>query len=295
MRPAFASLTLATALACGAGLSLSRTPPETQTALVPSRPAPAPTVAGKKEVTHRGVKLVFDTALAAEVRPATEPASPLESETDKPDGVWPEHTSFTLFTTPPGRPGAGSQQPQLRVFPVREYRGAFSVSKRAQGQADAALKELRALLRRRPRSLSKNVPTLPFPDASEAFHAHVAYLKFARGAGVAYLTQAQQDASLINNEQLTYEFRGLTDDGRHYVYGSFPVAAASLPAGRDASAHDGYTLPQTFYGPREKENARAYRAYVTRVRSSLERLRPDDFTPSLRLIDEMLSSLEIGR
>lgn len=254
----------------------------------------------KRTVKHDGVSLTFDTALAPEVRAATAPASPLQEESDKPDGVWPAHTLFTLHKTPGEAFEPDKYYPSVRACPVDDYRRAFSVSRHYVGLMDDALGELRALLRKRSRSLARKVPTLPFPDATDAFHAHVRYLRFARGSGVAYLTQSQQEPSLINNEQMSYEFRGLTDDGRYYVYASFPVAAPFLPADHDSSmTHDGYTLRQFIrdYGKRNENarNARAYDAYVARIKARLERLPPDRFTPSLRLLDEMLGSLVINK
>ena len=133
---------------------------------------------------------------------------------------------------------------------------------------------------------------LPFPDGTEVFHAHVNYLRFRGGSGVAFLTQGQQDDELINNQHLSYEFRGLTDDGRFYVSAVFPAGAPVLAATRDAASHDGYTLP-TYPGGRAER--RRYGVYVERVRRKLERLTPAQFRPSLRLYDEMLSSLEIRR
>jgi hypothetical protein len=154
---------------------------------------------------------------------------------------------------------------------------------------------LRALLRRQPARLPAAVPTLPFPDASDAFHAHVRYLRFRGGRGVAYLTQAQQDEGLINNQSLTYEFRGLTDDGRYYVTASLPAAAPFLPADRDATSADGYTLPQSFYGKNSARLRRDYNAYVNRARLRLEGLAPERFQPSLRLYDALFRSLEISK
>ena len=294
MRLIAAFLALASALACAPAAFSGRPPRAAQT---PAAPAAAATARGaaKKTVTHGGVSLSFDTALAAEVRAATAPAVVLQAETDKPEGVWPEHTAFTFHKAPAEKPGPDFSNPSVRVGRVDEYRRAVAVSKSLTGELDAAVERLRDLLRRQPRALAEDVPALDFPDATEAFHAHVRYLKFARGSGVAYLTQAQQEPSIINNAQMTYEFRGLTDDGRHYVHASFPAAAPFLPASHDGMTHDGYTLPDYFYGDREEENAAAYRAYVERVKARLEALSPDGFTPSLRLVDEMLSSLEINR
>lgn len=67
------------------------------------------------------------------------------------------------------------------------------------------------------------------------------------------------------------------------------------PFRADAMTHDGFTLPESFHGPRAAESRRAYAAYVGRIKARLERLPPDGFTPSLRLPDEALSSLRINR
>jgi hypothetical protein len=255
-------------------------------------PAAAKKTGGKRTVRAGGVSLTHDTALAPEVRAETSPASPLESATDKPDWFWPERVVFDLSAAYPA-PSRG--WPEIYVCSVEDFKLAAAVSKDVTERVGQTARDLRLLLRRRPAAPAGEVPTLPFPDAHDAFRARLKYLRFKNGTGVAYLAQSQQDESLINNEQLTYEFRGLTDDGRHYVYASLPAAAPLLPAARDAASHDGYSLPRSFDGPGRAAKVRAYRNYVGRVKRRLERLRPDDFTPSLRLLDETFGSLEVNK
>lgn len=252
--------------------------------------APAP---AKRTVTHDGVRLTYDASLAGEAKGETVPASPLENADEKPDGVYPEHVALALVGRSVG-PLDSFHEPVVRVCPVAEYLKAFSVSPRYVKDAERTLDELRRLIRRRPATLKGNVPTLPFPDATEVFHAHVKYLRFRGGSGVAFLTQAQQDNGLINGQQVSYEFRGLTDDGRFYVSASFPVGAPALAATRDAAGHEGYALPP-HPGRATARDGRRYAAYVERVRRKLERLRPEQFTPGLRLYDELLSSIEIRK
>lgn len=250
--------------------------------------APEP---AKKTASHGGVSLTYDDALTREVRGETVPASPLESADEKPDGVYPEHVAFRLV----GRFGAplgSSHEPVVRVLPVADYMKAFSVSPRYVRDATRTLDGLRRLIRRRAPALKGNVPMLPFPDATEVFHAHVKYLRFRRGSGVAFVTQSQQDEGLLNSQQVSYEFRGLTDDGRFYVSATFPVGAPVLAAIRDDAEHEGYTLPRNPGGRRERQK---YAAYVEGVRRRLERLRPEQFYPDLRLYDELLSSLELRK
>lgn len=253
--------------------------------------APAATAPAKRTAAHGGVSLTYDGALAREVRAETVPAAPLEDASEKPDGVYPEHVAFTLVGLN-GGPADPFNEPVVRVLPVADYLKAFSVSPAYVKDARRTLDELRRLIRRRPAALRGNVPTLPFPDATEVFHARVKYLRFRGGAGVAFLTQSQQDDELLNSQHVTYEFRGLTDDGRFYVSAVFPAGAPTLAATRDAASHDGYALPPRLEGRRERQ---AYAAYVERVRRKLERLRPEQFGPDLRLYDEMLSSIEIRK
>lgn len=245
----------------------------------------------KQTVRHGGASLSYDTALAREVTGETAPAAPLESADEKPDGVFPEHVAFKLIGVS-GAPADSFNEPVVRVCPVVEYMKAFTASPRLVSDAGRTFAELRRLIRLRPSALKGNVPMLPFPDGTEVFHAHVKYLRFRGGSGVAFLTQGQQDYELINNQHVSYEFRGLTDDGRFYVSATFPTSASILPATREVYTHEGYTLPREIGGRLARQR---YNAYVERVRRKLERLRPEQFQPDLRLYDDMLSSLEINK
>jgi hypothetical protein len=245
----------------------------------------------KRTAEHGGIRLSFDDALAREAKAETAPAAPLESADEKPDGVYPAHVAFTLVNVS-GAPADSFSEPVIRVCPVAEYLKAFSVSPRLVRDARRTLADLRALLRRKPAALKANVPALPFADATEVFHARVKYLRFRGGSGVAFLTQSQQDDELLNSQHATYSFRGLTDDGRFYVTADLPVGSRALAATRDAPSHEGYTLPREIGGRRARQR---YAAYVGRVRLKLERLRPAQFGPDLRLYDELLSSIEIRK
>jgi hypothetical protein len=250
--------------------------------------APAP---AKRTAAHGGVSITYDSALAREVRAETAPAQPLAEAGDKPDGVFPEHVAFTLVGLN-GAPADAGREAVVRVCPVADYLKAFAVSPDYVREAEKTLGDLRRLIRRRPAVLKGNVPMLPFPDGTEVFHAHVKYLRFRGGSGVAFLTQGQQEDSLINNQLVSYAFRGLTDDGRFYVSADFPATAAILHPANEVGTHEGYTLP--LYPGRRRERPR-YAAYVERVRRKLERLPPEQFRPDLRLYDGLLSSLEIRK
>jgi hypothetical protein len=251
-------------------------------------------LAQTKVVRGEWASVTHDPSLAEDIRAETLAADLLEQASDKPDGIYPAHVAFTLVGLRPSPPQL-SPDPVLRVCPVAEYKLAFAVNPRYVRKAEETLRGLRSLLRRKPAALPREVPTLPFPDASDAFHAHVRYLRFRGGGGVAYLTQGQQDEGLVNNQSISYEFRGLTDDGLYYVTASLPVAAPFLPATREVTSFEGYTLPRSFSGKYAARRRREYNAYVERVRRRLDRLAPERFQPSLRLYDALFRSLEISR
>jgi hypothetical protein len=274
----------------------TRTPRRTHATYVPvlfifALACPQNAAPAKMTATHDGVSLTYDSALAREVRAETAPAAPLEDASEKPDGVYPEHVAFTLVGVPRAQ-ASSHPEPVVRVSAVADYLKAFAASPRYVKDAERTLNDLRRLIRRRPAALKGNVPALPFPDATEVFHARVKYLRFRGGSGVAFLTQAQQDDQLLNSQHASYSFRGLTDDGRFYVSADLPISAPVIAATRDAATHDGYALPPQPGGGRER---RQYAAYVERVRRKLERLPPAQFQPDLRLYDELLSSLEIRK
>lgn len=283
----FALLALAALVSATAAL----TTPATLRDAARANPSAVASPAQTKAVRGEWASVRHDPALADDIEAETLAADLLEQESDKPDGIYPAHVAFTLVGLRPP-PSQLSVNPVLRVCPVAGYKSAYAVSPRYVRDTERTVRALRALLRRQPARLPAAVPTLPFPDASDAFHAHVRYLRFRGGRGVAYLTQGQQDEGLINNRSMSYEFRGLTDDGRYYVTASLPVAAPFLPADRDATSADGYTLPRSFHGKDSARLRRAYNAYVNRVRLRLDRLAPDRFQPSLRLYDAFLGSLD---
>jgi hypothetical protein len=264
---------------------------------LPPRPQRGVPARGKMPAARAsldGVSLAYSMALAPEVKATLAPAAPLESADEKPDWFWPQHVVFDLSAAYRQAPPAHAR-PEIHVAPVEGFRRAASVSKDIEGQVVRTMRDLARLLRRRSPAPAGAIPTVPFPDAHDAFRARLKYLRFKNGSGVAYLTQSQQDEDYVSNGRLTYEFRGLTDDGRHYVYASLPAAAPFLAADANAAGREGYRRPDSFDGPDRPAKLRAYRAYVARVRRRLERLPPDRFAPSLRLVDEMLSSLEINK
>lgn len=263
----------------------------------PPRPASARTRGVKKTAAHGGVSFTYDAWLASEVKALTVPASvPAPDEVAFPlDAAYPEHVAFGLVGTYPHEP-ASFIKPEVRVYPVADFRKTFAPFAGVNAEVERNLKRLRQLLKTRPRDFAGVPPFLPeLTPHTLALRARTHYVRFRGGWGLACVLQAQQEEMPVNNQNLSYEFQGLTDDGRFYVTARFPVAAPFLANDRDDARYDGFEHPGCFDCPAERAFRRRYRAYAARVARRLERLPAAGFTPSLGMYDELLSSIEIRK
>jgi len=85
---------------------------------------------------------------------------------------------------------------------------------------------------------------------------------------------------------LSYQYQGLTSDGKYYVIAILPVNIPFLAADDKPDAAvptDGIPIPAN--GPDE--------SYYTAVLQKLNGTSPDAFTPSLTLLDALIQSINI--
>jgi hypothetical protein len=145
--------------------------------------------------------------------------------------------------------------------------------------SDAAVK-LRKLLARRPAQFrfDKDLIDLAFNNASGVIKSRVQYLNFKNGQGVLFLTQYSQElhANPINNEELTCNFQGITNDGKYYVAARFALTHPSLPRGIDFTSHIERDDKQLYL----KKQERALNGYAD-----------GSFQPSLRVLKSLIASI----
>jgi hypothetical protein len=150
-----------------------------------------------------------------------------EIGTDIPEGVAPLRQVLHLKGRLPGRADDNS----IQVIPLRD-RSVADFSKAYPGlrSATAALKALLA----RPqfpgmRALEKADPVIV--DAAYSLCARVERVESSWVSGFSYLVQFTQEESgdLPNNNDLTYQFLGITRDGAYFVEATFAVSHPSLP------------------------------------------------------------------
>jgi hypothetical protein len=84
-----------------------------------------------------------------------------------------------------------------------------------------------------------------------------------------------QGLAHLNNTEMFYTFQGLTDDGSTYVAAILPVSNPMLDTGEAAGANA------------DLENQ------INNTGRALDEAGADSFTPSLSLLDSMLSSIQV--
>ena len=271
-----------------------------------NRPAP-----NLQEINYGGVRFSYDLSLAPSVKSETIPAS-VEG---KPCDLWPKHPAFK-FANYPGVSGLPEDFPQLRVFPLDEFRKAFDIAGKFDAKQvvyprnptpwtdyfDKEVRVLKELLAAKPqtdvgRFLARArgekgcrgaMPFLPMWEACQAFTSHVRYVSFKNGNGVFFLTQWDRETEQISNAGLEYAYQGITNDHRYWVYAQFAVSAPFLPKGNEPEVmawnEENYLL---------SHQSKKYQTYLRPVLAKLEALPANQFHPNLELLDKLIQSLEV--
>lgn len=222
--------------------------------------------------TFNNISITIPAGLGTNAISQTVPAS---TDADAPTwGVAPAHLEITLT----GYPLQGKfHQPKIYVYPANEY---------AQINAGAAesMSRVRNVTAGTPLS-KENMPGVPFFNAAQVFAAQMQALTFQNGSGVRMVTEYAQYLAPINNNELIYQFQGLTNDGNYYMIAILPVTAPILAETDRPDAvipTGGVPLPADGV-PNE--------AYYTAITDTLNALSPDSFSPPLTVLDSMIRSI----
>jgi hypothetical protein len=228
-------------------------------------------------VNYKGIHLTYDAALAASVVPDT--LLPTED-----GGLYGWPTPMTLRLA-----FAGKQLPERAGVNAVDSVAAIYIYNTDEfialdsnlDQIGQRVRTLQTLLATRPQEILEEIPVLPLLHSGQQFRAHVTYLDFQNGSGVRFLTQFGQEPRPLNNQELYYVFQGITEDGQHYISAFFPINAMPLPATSTMSEAE-YAV---FIADWENQIPKAAKA--------LAELPAQAFKPALRLVDEMLQSIDM--
>ena len=110
-------------------------------------------------------------------------------------------------------------------------------------------------------------------------------LSFKNGHGFRLLKQINQAPTQMNNAELFYYFRGLTDDGQYYIQAELPVQSPYLPANSNLDA----PLPPEGVPFNLDDPA----GYLKLIVQKLNAAASGSFTPTLEQLDALIESLEV--
>ncbi len=241
-------------------------PVPTDSVIIPE----APTFPGR-EVFTQGIRFNLSQDVAGDIFAETIPA---ETGSNIPEWeIGPEYIriNFSGYQST----GETFHQPQLLIYPADQY---AEVNQGAAG----IIENLKLVLTTKSNSSSDDyLPFLPLWNAGQIFHSNITYLDFQNGSGVRYLTQYGQDVYPINNYSLFYTFQGLTSDERYYIAAIFPVSNPVLPD------PESIQMDQAFYD--------TFLQYIEETKFLLNTQSPENFSPSLIVLDQLIESLKIER
>lgn len=180
--------------------------------------------------------------------------------------------------------------PFMRVFPLADFPAAYALA--PQEPSAFQVGALQGMLASRPAEMDGALPFLTMAGAAQIFHTKLAYLDFANGSGIRYLTSYGQYYVPYNNRDLFYTFQGITDDGRYWVSVIFPVNHAILPPTYDSTVvpPGGIVIP-SWDSPTYDADMEAY--YST-MNSIMTATADNTFVPGLDCLDQYIQSLNIG-
>jgi len=211
----------------------------------------------------------------------------LQEETDRPDGVAPQHRLFTFDLSTP------FSDTYIAVYPINDFPRMYAVNKASMKAEKEEINNLRKVLEDKNFRVRENqIPYMPFIDASQAFQVKVKHFSFQSGKGILFLTHWNTQIEIIGNRQLRYVFEGLTNDGKYYVLAEMPASVAFLP--EDASEEfEGYKIP---WGKLNDETEmKRFEEVKKEISKRLENLKPNEFAPNLNYFEEIISSLKIEK
>lgn len=247
---------------------------EATTAVTPTVEATAE-MSGTMNADFGGVTFSFDTKLAQSAQGDTTAAVPV-TQAPGLGGASPAAVRF-LFNGEQPEDFFDPRMPTVLVYKAEDW-------VKLDPSTAEQVTSLQTLLTNKPATFPEQIPLLPILNAAQVFNAQTKYLDFNGGSGVGFVTYYAQDVSPVTRGQIFYTFQGLTDNGKYYVAAFWPTDTETLPA----------TYQEALGTMTDTEWANQYNTYLEKLVSDLNALGPDDFTPGLTPIEDMINTIEVS-
>lgn len=231
-------------------------------------------------VTLGNVSFVIPAGLGSGATPESMPAVGAEGA---PWDIAPAHTKITLT----GYPLQGKLfEPHLLIYPVADYEAAGHPS------AAQVIDRIRVLLGEPDLPTNDEVPGVPLFNAAKVVGTQIARLNMQNGSGVRMVTEYAQGILPISNQDLIYQFQGLTSDGKYYIIANLPVSSTFLAADQNPASPippEGVPFPDL-----NTADASQINAYIQAVGEKLNAASPDSFQPPLGQLDALIQSIQVA-
>lgn len=241
--------------------------------------APPPTAQPNgAAISYQNVSFILPTGLATNALAGTVPAV-----TATPDGpgwdVAPGYIKFqlenyALYNT--------FHDAYILIYPAQEYAAVN------EGAANS-IARLQAILSGAAAPTAENLPHITFFNAGQAFAAQIKTIQFQGGSGVRFLTEYAQYYATANNNDLFYEFQGLTSDGKYYILAILPASHPLLAMDENPET----VIPAGGIPFPGYDNQNALETYYPAVVNLLNSAAPESFNPALGTLDALIQSLNI--
>ena len=155
-----------------------------------------------------------------------------------------------------------------------------------------AVELIRKLVNEKPEHFRqfKDVFDFPYNNAGWSIRAKEEYLSYSNINGVLFVTQYSQELlpNPLNNEELTANFQGLTQDGKYYVGARFSVIHDELPTGIDFVEG---SIREKCLEYKYPEINDCVGEYLDSESERLQKFRDEEFKPSLNTIKTLISTI----
>lgn len=250
-------------------------------------PTPQNENVSEKKIEFKGVSFTYNPQIFGEVETEEKAEQPLELESDKPDNVAPKHILFSLKTS-------NERESDIAVYPIEEYRRVWKrVEKNNTFYFDEQLKNLKKALKDKDFRVKNEVPHIRYYDAHQAIIAKSKHIRFQNGKSLCFLTQIEQDRSIINNEKTEYYCQGITDDEKYFFLAVFSIKISFLPKDFYVDDFEGYKIPERVNLTKKEETQ--YKNYISKLTERINNLSDQDFEPNLNELEKVISTLKIEK
>ncbi len=257
------------------------TTPEVFIALTQAVPETAqPTESQGMAVTYPPLSLIVPPEVATGASGSEQP------RVDSEDAAWwqktPGHLLVNLgdYSVLQGK----THRPQITVYPALEYAELVPA-------AFEAIHRLDNILYGSINPEQGNLPAAPFINAQQSFASNIQVLSFQNGSGVRFVTQYDQYAAPANNQDLFYQFQGVTRDGAYYIVAIFPITTPMLA---ETSAADAPLPAGGIVYPDMMDTNADFPGYYAAVTGLLNTQPPEAFAPTLDQLDELVQSMLVA-